>query len=144
VDLHKAAIWILDVDGKTVYANAKMGEILLAAPAEMIGQSVFFCVFHEDLDAAKRLFQAKESNTNSFHVKAMQKGWFTCVGGFTGHANARCRRKVHRHYRDVYENGAALAGSSRIRRFHRYLRRLNARGRRNSPVEKCGPNQHRG
>jgi PAS domain S-box-containing protein len=69
MDLRRVAIWIIGEDGRTVYANAEMGDILLKVPAEMVGESVFVYVFPEDLDAAKRLFQSKKTDTTSSHFR---------------------------------------------------------------------------
>jgi PAS domain S-box-containing protein len=67
-------VWIIDVDGKTVYANATMGEILSVAPAEMMGKSAFVYVFPEDLAAAKRLFQAKVAgDAESFEFRLCRR-----------------------------------------------------------------------
>ena len=66
MDLQKVAIWIIGVDGKTVYANAKMGEILVRGSGrDDRAVDVFTYIFPEDLEAAKRLFQSKETDTAS-------------------------------------------------------------------------------
>jgi PAS domain S-box-containing protein len=53
-------IWIIDDRGNTVYANHRMGQILGAAPEELLGRSSFDFVFPEDLDDAQRLFAARQ------------------------------------------------------------------------------------
>ena len=67
-------IWIIDADGNTVLASARMGEILGTVPAEMIGKSSFSYIFSEDLAAAQRLFDAKsEGDSKPFHFRLRRK-----------------------------------------------------------------------
>jgi PAS domain S-box-containing protein len=67
-------IWIIDAEGRTVLANARMGEILGAVPAEMIGKSSFSYIFSEDLAAAQRLFDAKSmGDSRPFHFRLRRK-----------------------------------------------------------------------
>jgi PAS domain S-box-containing protein len=58
--VEKDGIWIINVDGLTVYANQRMAEILGTTRAEMIGHPSFTYVFPEDVAAAQRLFDAKK------------------------------------------------------------------------------------
>jgi PAS domain S-box-containing protein len=68
VDKPADGIWIVDVNGKTVYANQRMAEILRTTPAEMVGHPSFDYVFPEDVPAAQRLFDAKKrGDINPFH-----------------------------------------------------------------------------
>ena len=63
-------IWIIDAEGKTSYASQRMAEILGVSPLELIGQPSFLYVFPEDVDAARRLFDAKASgDVNPFDFK---------------------------------------------------------------------------
>jgi PAS domain S-box-containing protein len=63
-------IWIVDVNGRTVYANQRMAEILGTTPAEMVGHPSFDYVFPEDVPAAERLFEAKtRGDINPFHFR---------------------------------------------------------------------------
>ena len=63
-------IWIIDVDGKTVFANARMAEILGTPVAQMIGQNSFDFVYPEDAPTAQRLFEAKSrGDSKPFHFK---------------------------------------------------------------------------
>jgi PAS domain S-box-containing protein len=63
-------IWIIDVDGKTVFANARMAEILGTAVAQMIGRNSFDYVYPEDAPAAQRLFDAKgRGDSKPFHFR---------------------------------------------------------------------------
>ena len=57
---HRDGIWTIDSEGKTVFASDRMAEILGTTAAEMIGQPSFDFVFPEDVEAAQRLFQAKQ------------------------------------------------------------------------------------
>jgi PAS domain S-box-containing protein len=52
---------------KTTYANERIAEILGTSPSEMAGRDSFAFVFPEDLDAAQRLFELKNS--------PVQRGW---------------------------------------------------------------------
>src|SRR5262245_52514820 len=66
----KDGIWIIDVEGKTVFANLRMAEILGTSPSEMIGQNSFEYVYPEDLPAATRLFDAKaQGDARAFRFK---------------------------------------------------------------------------
>src|SRR5690349_3092936 len=67
-------IWIIDLDGRTVFANDRMGEILRTDPHEMIGESSFTYVFPEDIDAAQHLFDTKKrGDSKPFHFKLRRK-----------------------------------------------------------------------
>ena len=57
---HRDGIWTIDSEGKTAFASDRMAEILGTTAAEMIGRPSFEFVFPEDVDAAQRLFQAKQ------------------------------------------------------------------------------------
>jgi PAS domain S-box-containing protein len=64
-------IWIIDVNGRTVYANQRMAEILGTTPAEMIGHPSFDYVFPDDIAEAQRLFDSKKRrNISPFHFQA--------------------------------------------------------------------------
>jgi PAS domain S-box-containing protein len=68
--VEKDGIWIIDVNGQTVYSNQRMAEILGTTPAEMIGRPSFAYVFPEDVAAAQRLFDAKkQGDINPFHLR---------------------------------------------------------------------------
>jgi PAS domain S-box-containing protein len=60
VEKRPDGIWIIDVNGQTVYANQRMAEILATTPAEMVGHPSFDYVFPGDVPAAQRLFDAKK------------------------------------------------------------------------------------
>ena len=63
-------IWIIDAEGKTVYANQRMADILGVSPLELVGQHSFVYVFPEDVNSARRLFEAKaRGDANPFHFK---------------------------------------------------------------------------
>jgi PAS domain S-box-containing protein len=63
-------IWIVDVNGQTLYANQRMAEILGTTPAAMIGRPSFDYVFPEDIEAAHRMFDAKtRGDMNPFHFR---------------------------------------------------------------------------
>jgi PAS domain S-box-containing protein len=64
------AIWIIDADGKTVFANESMAQILGTTTTQMSGQDSFLYIFPEDVPAAQRLFASKQSGSSaSFHFR---------------------------------------------------------------------------
>lgn len=67
-------IWIIDADGKTLYVNRRMTEILGTSANEMIGEHSFIYVFPEDASAAQGWFEAKRSGDASrFHFRLRRK-----------------------------------------------------------------------
>jgi PAS domain S-box-containing protein len=56
-------IWIINAEGKTVFASDSMAQILGTTPAELTGKDSFSFVFPEDLPAAQRLFAAKQAGS---------------------------------------------------------------------------------
>jgi len=67
-------IWIIDLEGKTVFANDRMAEILGTSVAEMIGGHSFDYVYPEDSLAAQRLFDAKKrGDAKPFRFKLRRK-----------------------------------------------------------------------
>ena len=63
-------IWIIDAEGKTVYASDRMAEILGTHREEMIGKASFAYVFPDDVEAAQRLFDWKKGGSaEPFHFK---------------------------------------------------------------------------
>ena len=63
-------IWIIDTEGKTVYASDRMAEILGTDRFALIGKPSFTHVFPEDVEAAQRLFDAKsKGSAEPFHFK---------------------------------------------------------------------------
>src|ERR1700676_506938 len=74
VNRQASGIWIIDGQGKTVYANESMAEILGTTPAELLGEDSFDYVFPEDREAAGRLFSMKQAgNSAPFHFKLQRK-----------------------------------------------------------------------
>ena len=66
----KDGIWIIDAEGKTVFANEPMAEMLRTTTAELIGKDSFVYVFPEDAATAQRLFSAKKAGSSApFHFK---------------------------------------------------------------------------
>lgn len=63
-------VWIIDANGKTVYANDSMAQILGTSPSELVGQDSFHYVFPDDRAAAERLFAMKQAGSPApFHFK---------------------------------------------------------------------------
>lgn len=63
-------IWIIDAEGRTVFANEVMAEILGTTAADLSGKDSFRYVFPEDLPAAQRLFAAKQAGSPApFHFR---------------------------------------------------------------------------
>lgn len=56
-------LWIIDSEGKTVYANDTMAEMLGSTSAVLKGKDSFEFVFPEDLSAAQRLFSLKQGGS---------------------------------------------------------------------------------
>jgi PAS domain S-box-containing protein len=52
-------IWIIDGNGNTKFVSERMAEILGESRKSLAGKSSFEYVFPEDMNAAKRLFEAK-------------------------------------------------------------------------------------
>lgn len=66
----QAGTWIIDAEGKTIFADQRMADILGTSPAEMIGHPSFTYVFPEDAETAQNLFEAKkDGDPSSFHFK---------------------------------------------------------------------------
>jgi PAS domain S-box-containing protein len=90
-------IWIIDAEGKTVFANDCMADILGTTASELIGKDSFLYVYPEDLHAAQRLFTAKQAGSPAgFHFRLRRVDgssiWVdvqgtplrNAAGGFTG------------------------------------------------------------
>jgi PAS domain S-box-containing protein len=58
-------IWIIDAEGKTVFANDSMAQILNTTTVDLIGKDSFLFVFPEDLPSARRLFSAKQAGSSA-------------------------------------------------------------------------------
>ena len=58
-------IWIINAQGKTVFANDSMAEILQTTTADLVGKDSFLYVFSDDLPAAQRLFSAKQAGSSA-------------------------------------------------------------------------------
>jgi PAS domain S-box-containing protein len=70
----KDGIWIIDINGNTVYANERMAEILGTSPSAMIGQASFAYIYPEDQKAAQQLFEAKkDGGIDPFHFRLRRK-----------------------------------------------------------------------
>lgn len=67
-------IWIIDANGKTVFANEAMAQILGSTIADIAGTDSFRYVFAEDLPAAQRLFASKQEGSSApFHFELRRK-----------------------------------------------------------------------
>jgi PAS domain S-box-containing protein len=74
MEKHQDGIWIIDANGKTLYANHRMAEILGTSAEEMIGEPSFVHVFPEDTSAAQGLFEAKQrGDASRFHFRLRRK-----------------------------------------------------------------------
>jgi len=58
-------IWIIDAEGKTVFANDSMARILQTTTFDLIGKDSFLFVFPDDLPAAQRLFASKQGGSSA-------------------------------------------------------------------------------
>ena len=54
-------LWIIDSEGKTVYANNRMAQILRTSTIDMLGKDSLAYAFPEDVPEAQRLFSAKRA-----------------------------------------------------------------------------------
>ncbi len=90
-------IWIIDAEGKTVFANEAMADILGSPATGLAGTDSFQFVFPEDLPAAQRLFSMKQGGSSApFHfrlrrfdgdsiwVDVQGTPMFNAAGQFTG------------------------------------------------------------
>ena len=87
-------IWIIDSEGKTIFANETMAKILGSTVAEIGGADSFQYVFEEDLPAARRLFAAKKGGSSApFHFKLRRNDgsaiWVDVLGTPTYNAAGR-------------------------------------------------------
>ena len=63
-------LWLIDAEGKTVFANDSMVEILGTTAAQISRQDSFVYVYPEDMNAARRLFSLKEGGSSApFHFR---------------------------------------------------------------------------
>ena len=63
-------IWTTNADGRTVYANQRMAQMLGTTVAAMLGQLSFGFVFPEDVQLAKRLFDThKRGDSKHFQFR---------------------------------------------------------------------------
>lgn len=70
MDRPQDGIWIIDAEGKTLFANARMAEILRTSPAEMVDKQSFDYVYPEDVASAQSLFDAKsKGDSKQFHFR---------------------------------------------------------------------------
>ena len=70
----KDGIWIIDADGRTSYANDRMGEILGVSPADLRGGLSFDYIFPEDVTRALSMFESKKhGNVNAFRFRLRRK-----------------------------------------------------------------------
>lgn len=69
----REGIWIINAEGKTVFANDSMAQILNTTTVDLIGKDSFLFVFPEDLPSAQRLFSAKQAGSSApFHFRLRQ------------------------------------------------------------------------
>ena len=67
-------IWIIDAEGKTVYANARMAEILGLTAPELTGRHSSDFVFPEDAAEAARHFESKKhGNADPYEFRLRRK-----------------------------------------------------------------------
>src|SRR3954468_1946731 len=67
-------IWIINAEGKTLFANERMSNILGTPLSTLLGEDSFLYVFPEDRDEAQRLFSSKQAgNSAPFQFKLRRK-----------------------------------------------------------------------
>lgn len=64
------ALWIIDSNAVTIFANTAMAEILGSEVSTLIGRQSFDFLFAEDIPAAQKLFDAKAKGGRApFHFR---------------------------------------------------------------------------
>jgi PAS domain S-box-containing protein len=58
-------IWIIDAEGKTLFANDRMAQILNTTTSDLLGKDSFDYVFPDDLPEAERLFSTKRGGSSA-------------------------------------------------------------------------------
>ena len=69
----REGIWIINAEGKTVFANDSMAQILNTTTVDLIGKDSFLFVFPEDLPSAQRLFSAKQAGSSAPFASSCDK-----------------------------------------------------------------------
>lgn len=89
----QVGIWIIDAEAKTVFANDRMAEILGTSAPELMGRASFTYVFPEDVDNARRLFDAKKGGQREpIQLSTTPRGRLSGFGRGAGDAHAQCGR----------------------------------------------------
>ena len=67
-------IWTVDAEGKTLFANESMAQLLGTTVDDLLGKPSFDYVFPEDVPAAQRLFESKSrGDMHSFDFRLRRK-----------------------------------------------------------------------
>jgi PAS domain S-box-containing protein len=67
-------LWIINSEGKTVFASDHMAEILGTSPSAMMGNHSFEYLYPEDTAAAQRLFDLKKNGDRApFHFRLRRR-----------------------------------------------------------------------
>lgn len=67
-------IWIIDAEGKSVYVNPRMAEIVGANLYDMVGKPLLNFVFPEDVEGVQPLFTGKKrGDLAPFHFRLRRR-----------------------------------------------------------------------
>ncbi|HKT48515.1 MAG TPA: PAS domain-containing protein [Candidatus Acidoferrales bacterium] len=67
-------IWMIDLEGQTVYVNTRLADALGVEPTEMIDRPYLDWVFPEDAPKAKSIFESKKAgNGETFRFRLRHK-----------------------------------------------------------------------
>lgn len=78
MEKHPAGIWIIDPEGKTIYASERLVQLLGTPRSELVGQPLFTFVFPKDLNLAQRLLDAENHDRmDPFYIRLRRKNGLT-------------------------------------------------------------------
>ena len=70
VEAANEGIWIIDMEGRTIFANDRMATMLATTPARMIGKTPFDFLYAEDFDRAREVMTSNYKGTPvEFEIK---------------------------------------------------------------------------
>jgi PAS domain S-box-containing protein len=97
-------IWIIDVEGKTVYVSERMAEILGASATEMIGRDAFDFVYPKYVPQATRLFELKaRGDIAPFRFKLRRQEGAPVWVKLPGDSIAQCGGSLQWNSRNVHD-----------------------------------------
>jgi PAS domain S-box-containing protein len=74
MEIHPVGIWIIDPDGRTVYASERLAQVLGTPRSELIGTPLITHVFPKDLNLAQRFLDAENhDHMDPFHIRLRRR-----------------------------------------------------------------------